>query len=283
MRLTRKTIVLAIALLAIITTSVFGTIAYLTDTAEVTNTFTIGKVDITVDETVVDKDGVPVKDGNPVVDEKGNPKLDDDGNPLVADRTEEGNTYPMIPGESYVKDPTMTVKKDSQPAYYRMMVTLNCVDALTKSFKPDTFDLSDFVNGLDTDHWKAIDPVIDGDTITYEFRYTKEVAASETDVKLEPLFTKVKIPEFFDNEDLARLFSNDGNAENDFQIKVAGNAIQKTGFEKEDDAWVQFNTQIARNAVNKEANSEANQGGGEGTDPDPAPEGGEGTDPAPEG
>jgi hypothetical protein len=78
--------------------------AYLKKQTEVVqNTFAIGKVGITLDEAKVNEAGKPV---------------DEDGNVLdnVADapRVYE-NKYKLIPGRTYVKDPTITVDADSQP------------------------------------------------------------------------------------------------------------------------------------------------------------------------
>ncbi len=60
MRSTRKILLMLIAIAALVSATVFATVAYFTDEASVTNTFTIGKVQITLDETQVDTDGVPV-------------------------------------------------------------------------------------------------------------------------------------------------------------------------------------------------------------------------------
>ena len=58
----KKVMVTVLAAAALVTASVFGTIAYLTDSEKVENTFTVGKVGITLDETDVDEYGV--KDGD---------------------------------------------------------------------------------------------------------------------------------------------------------------------------------------------------------------------------
>ena len=52
-------LVVACALL-LVAASVFGTMAYLTSTDTVTNTFTVGKVAIKLDEAKVNTDGTPV-------------------------------------------------------------------------------------------------------------------------------------------------------------------------------------------------------------------------------
>lgn len=89
------------ALLVLI--SVSATMALLTDqTADVVNTFTVGDVDITLTET------------------KYNGK-DADGKDSYASAPAEGvdNSYPMIPGKKYTKDPVVTVEtpKTNIPVY----------------------------------------------------------------------------------------------------------------------------------------------------------------------
>ena len=72
-----------------------GTMAYLTDKTQVVeNTFTVGKVGISLDEAVVNEYGVE-----------------------TTGRTEEGNEYKLIPGHTYVKDPTVYVDSNSEEAY----------------------------------------------------------------------------------------------------------------------------------------------------------------------
>ncbi len=105
--------------------SVFGTLAYLTSTDTVTNTFTVGNVAITLDEAVVDELGNPLKN-NQIVE-----KVED------ADRTEgenKGNKYHLLPGHEYTKDPTVTVTKNSEEAYVRMMVTVTFDKPIAESW-----------------------------------------------------------------------------------------------------------------------------------------------------
>lgn len=91
-------IVLCIAMLAI--AIVGGTMAYFTDEHSQENTFTVGKVDITLDEALV--------------------KLDENGN-YVADgdaRTSNNQKYErLVPTMTVTKDPTITVAEDSEAAY----------------------------------------------------------------------------------------------------------------------------------------------------------------------
>ena len=91
----KKTLTVLLALVLVIAMSVAGTMAYLTSTDSVTNTFTVGNVTITLDETDVDKYGVAIPDV---------PRTD-------------ANEYRLIPGHSYTKDPIIHVDSLSEDCY----------------------------------------------------------------------------------------------------------------------------------------------------------------------
>ena len=103
-----KHLILAVVAVFLITATIFTTIAYLTSKQEVKNTFTVGNVVIGLDEALVKTDGTP--DGDL--------------------RTEIGNQYHLLPGMSYTKDPTVTVKANSEDCYVRMVVTVTHYDEL---------------------------------------------------------------------------------------------------------------------------------------------------------
>ncbi len=90
-----KAMMIVVAMVLVCVLSVMGTLAYLTSqTAQVTNTFTVGKVEITLDETDVDVYGV--KDGETRV---------------IA------NEYKLIPNHTYVKDPIVHVAAGSEESW----------------------------------------------------------------------------------------------------------------------------------------------------------------------
>lgn len=97
---------LAISLLAAL--GISGTLAFLTDSEQVTNHFSMGSLDITIDEPSWDDDGTPDKPGDP-----DNP--DDPGTPGTP-----GDGENLVPGDSRDKDPTVyAVEGDS---YMRMVM-----------------------------------------------------------------------------------------------------------------------------------------------------------------
>lgn len=213
-----KTVAIVLCVMALATMSILGAVAYLQDSTAVKNTFTVGKVDIRLDEAIVDNGGVPVGD------------MDQDG---VQDRTETGNTYHLIPGKSYTKDPTMTIEEGSEESYVRLLVTVNCYEELTAIFG-GPFSLEELVEGLDEQIWACVGVALDTDanTATYEYRYYKTVSAQEEELKLQPLFTKLNVPGTITGEELTTIAN--------LEMDVEGHAIQTTGFENADKAWESF-------------------------------------------
>jgi len=238
----KKSLIMLVCALMIVSSVAFGTIAYLTDRAGVTNKFTIGDVDIVVDETEVDENGDPIE--NPNYDPE-NP-----GNEDPYQRTEEENEYPLIPGSEYVKDPTMTVKAGSEEAYARMVVTITNaaeIDAIFAELQtqypakyPNGFVPGDFVTGRDNAVWVYTGTMYKNEvlnTYTLEFRYFEPVKATgEENMELEPLFETIKFPGELTNAHLSTL--------TDFEVRVDGHAIQTTGFTTADEAWAAFDAQM---------------------------------------
>lgn len=216
MKTQAKVLIAALCAVLLVVGSVMGTLAYLTDRQAVVNTFTVGNVDITVDEAPVTPDGEVIPGEDRV----------------------EGNDYHLIPGQTYTKDPTMTVKKGSEESYVRMMVTINCISQLRGIFG-DGFLPHEYIDGKDDSIWVYNSTVENGDnTVTYEFRYYKTVDAFEAteDIVLEPLFTSFTIPGELTGEQLATIA--------DLEIRVEGHAIQTASFDSADAAWTAFGAQI---------------------------------------
>lgn len=87
MKNARKVLLLVLCLVLVVSATVMGTLAYLTDqTEDVVNTFTIGKVDITLAETT-------------------------------------GQQYKMVPGNDISKDPKVTVTAGSEDSWVFVQVT----------------------------------------------------------------------------------------------------------------------------------------------------------------
>lgn len=241
MKTKSKALLLTLCAVLLIAASVLGTMAYLTSSAEVKNTFTIGKVEIKLDEAKVTADGIPVEGAARVT----------------------ANSYKLMPGTTYTKDPTVTVKAGSEESYIRMKVTFNnateiialCTDpefADEVTGAENAFPLIRMVNFVEANaaKWDGIIPdnmvetgemLADAkyfaydktaDTLTYIFYYRETVTAPTADVVLPVLFDGIKVPEWVTGEQLAEL--------NNFQITVIAEAIQAGSFANAADAWSHF-------------------------------------------
>lgn len=215
MKTKSKALLLASGAALLVTGTVFGTLAYFTAKETVVNTFTVGKVDIALNETDYDGDGDTQK-----------------------------NEYRLVPGTEYTKDPTITVKADSEDAYVRMILTVynySTVKELIADSANGITAFSDFLGGMDNTKWIASGSTEDteADTVSYEYRYYTAVAGAAEDTELEPLFDTLIIPSSLDGDELQALV--DGG----FRIDAEGHAIQAHGFADEDAAWTAFDAQVA--------------------------------------
>lgn len=236
----KRSFIMLLCAIVVMSSAAFGTIAYLTDRAAVKNTFTVGNVDITVDETKVNPDGTPVE---------------------PAERTEESNDYKLLPGQTYVKDPTLTVKAKSEEAYVRMVVTISKADELDavyaqlKAAYPtvytaDSFMPENFVDGWDKTVWPCVSMTKDTENNSYVlvFNYKETVVGGTDDTALKALFTKVKVPGEVNGTQLETITG--------MTIDVVGQAIQATGFADADAAWEAFGKQAAAEAAVPTVNPE---------------------------
>ncbi len=96
------TIAIVMSAVLLVVGSIAGTVAYLRSTAEVVNTFTYGKVAITMDETLIGADGLAPATGNT--------------------QRVTGNRYKLMPGTTYVKDPVIHVGAESEDMYLFLKV-----------------------------------------------------------------------------------------------------------------------------------------------------------------
>lgn len=143
----KKSIALVMMAVLLVAASVMGTLAYLTSTASVTNTFTVGKVAITLDEAAVDVYGAPIEN---------------------ADRVS-ANKYKLIPGHAYTKDPTVHFAAGSEASYLFVKVE-NGIAAI----EADTT----IANQIIANGWTALDSVtgvyyqkVDANTTTAAIDY----------------------------------------------------------------------------------------------------------------
>lgn len=214
-------LVLCVAMLAI--AIVGGTMAYFTDTDAQTNTFTAGKVDISLDEAIVAKDAA----GNLVA---------------AGSRTDETQTlqsYHLFPAMTVTKDPTITVAADSEDAYIAAIVTVTG-DIYDLIGVPgyDNIDITKLASGglmakasTQVQGWNGLSMVYETeDCVIYQdadkanntwtlYIFMKAAQAANAKVVL---FDTLTIPAAWDNAEMAKI--------NGMNITVTAYATQTNGF-----------------------------------------------------
>lgn len=210
----KKLLIMSVAMVLVCAFAVGMTIAYLTSTDEVVNTFTVGNVQIKLDEAAANSDGTLVPN---------------------ADRVK-ANRYKLIPGHTYNKDPMVTVLSGSESSYIKMTVTFTKSAELDAIFTPNGADLTSIFNGYDPDstNWiyKGNTEDASANTRTYEFWYKEVVPATAEDVALDALFDSITVPRTITNEQLATIAG--------MTITVNAYAIQADGFSSPEAAWEAF-------------------------------------------
>lgn len=211
MKTAKKAMLMTLCAIILVVATVFGTMAYLTASDEVINTFTVGNVAIKLDE-------VPV---------------DANGKATAGDRVQ-ANSYKLLPGLTYDKDPMVTVLANSEESYVKMTVTVNNANELDDIFDPSGANLLAIFGGYDADNWTYKGNTKDAanNTRTYEFWYKETVSAGAADVALDALFDTITVPGEITKEQLSTL--------SDLKITVNAYAIQADGFADAAAAWAAF-------------------------------------------
>lgn len=177
MKKTKKILALALAAVMLVSATVAVTVAYLTSTDSVTNTFTVGKVKITLDELPVDPYGVPstseVVNGKTVWTPIPTEDLED-----FEDRVK-ANTYKLIPGHTYVKDPTVHVQANSEECYVFIKVANGIEDIVVAGEEDDTIEEQILAN------WN----VVDEDEGIYVYNDTVPTSTTVTNLVVFESFT----------------------------------------------------------------------------------------------
>lgn len=225
----RKLLLLAVALCmaAILVTG--GTLAFLTDTDAQKNTFTAGKVGLTLHEAVV-------------TTENDDPNGKYTG--VTSERTEDDQTYKVFPGDVITKDPTITVDDDSEDAYVAAIITIKGeLGDLIPMTGTDSIDITKLASGglltgladVTPAAWKDVSELPFFATgkchVTYDatkasentwvmFIFIDAVQTAGTDI---PLFDTITIPAAWDNDEMLAFHNT--------TIDINAYAVQADGFE----------------------------------------------------
>ena len=187
MRTKTKALALALCAVLLVVTTVFVTMAFLTSKDTVTNTFTVGKVTITLDEADVKSDGTYESNKEARVDT---------------------NEYKLIPGHTYIKDPTIHVADDSEECWLFVKVENGLANAEAEG-------ATSIASQMAAKGWTKVDG-----TDVYAYA-TKQVAGADVVV--------------FDTFKIAG--TTDVSQYEDAEIVVTAYAIQADGFATAAAAW----------------------------------------------
>lgn len=159
----KKKILKVLALVAcavlLVVGSIAGTLAYMKSTATVTNTFTVGNVNITMTEAKVDVYGVAATPETRVTT----------------------NEYKLIPSHNYTKDPTIYVTKGSEVCYLFVKVE-NGISAIEAEGN------TTIAKQMEANGWTALTGV---DNVYY-YETTVDARTATEDVKV-PVFTNFTV------------------------------------------------------------------------------------------
>ena len=138
MKTKNKALLLSLCAVLLVAASVLGTLAYLTSQDAVTNTFSVGSVAITMDESDVDNSTEGEND------------------------RDKANNYKLLPGHQYTKDPIIHVASTSENCYLFVIVK-NEIAAIESDAAGDKTVAAQIVeNG-----WNEVGTTADGTLYVY--------------------------------------------------------------------------------------------------------------------
>lgn len=230
-RRNKKTLVTALSALLIVGLTVMVTLAYLQDSKTLTNTFTVGKIQIELKESKTDKYG------NKIVGEQN-----------IADEATTGIDYTLVAGKKYLKDPKITLK-ESEPVYIFVKVENGLKDLEKVTLESDTTIAAQMA----TNGWRQLKtPLVAGgsggveiDNVFYYEGTTDGVKNPQTTTKVDKSQgLEIYSVDARENTQTINVFENfilkqdikDENV-NSGNIIVTAYAIQSMGFNTPAAAW----------------------------------------------
>lgn len=230
MSIKKKALIVLCALVSvvvIVATSVLATVAYLTGTAAVSNVFTVGNVFITMDESKVKPDGT-----------------------YLSGPSERGdtNTYNLVPGGEYIKDPVIHVAAGSQRSY--LFITIkNDISSLAVN---DDANKPTIAKQLEKNGWAKLEHQDVGDVYVYVGNVdgamdgsgnfaSLGVNAFGTDTVNKVTFTNATATDAKDYKLFEKFWVDDSHKDLTLyasaKITINAFAIQDTGLKSVGDAW----------------------------------------------
>lgn len=207
MKSVKKAIIAALCAGTLVVGSVAGTMAYLTSTDEVVNTFTVGNVKITLDET------------------------DTDNSTPDAER-DQANSYKLMPGHTYTKDPIVHFSAGSEASFLFVKVE-NGISSIEASDETTPNGYKTIASQIAANNWTALNNV--------EGVYYQQVNANTGEKATDyPVFGEFKIAGTVNGTTLEEYAVDETDPESVAAretIRVTAYAIQADGFGSAGEAW----------------------------------------------
>lgn len=198
-----KGMLLVLCAVLLVAASVMGTLAYLkSETETITNTMTIGKVAITLDEAKVNAYGEKLTTTDTVATGA--------AGEVLAARVMK-NDYKLVPGRAYTKDPTIHVSTDSESCWLFVKL-VNPIANIEETDQNDGY--ATVAEQMAANGWKKLNSV---DNVYYH-----DVVSAGTNVIV------------FDHFKIEDSFNGTGNYAD---VTVTAYAVQAEGFASAQAAW----------------------------------------------
>ena len=202
MKTRSKALLLILCAMLLLIASALGTVAYLTVQDTVKNTFSVGKVDVTLDEGSEGSAG------------KRSMRARSTGVPV------DENDHILMPGHTYTKDHTIHVDAVSEDSYIFVKVE-NGIASYEAASSAEEGGYRTIADQITANGWTALESAAD----VYYREYTKSSTGSDFAV-----FNTFKIA---DNANDAESWGSC-----DAQVAVTAYAVQKDGFDTASAAWM---------------------------------------------
>ena len=202
MKTRSKALLLILCAMLLLIASALGTVAYLTVQDTVTNTFSVGKVDVTLDEGSAGSAG------------KRSMRARSTGAPV------DENDHILMPGHTYTKDYTIHVDAVSEDSYIFVKVE-NGIASYEAASSAEEGGYRTIADQITDNGWTALESAAN----VYYREYTKSSTGSDFAV-----FNTFKIA---DNANDAESWGSC-----DAQVAVTAYAVQKDGFDTASAAWM---------------------------------------------
>ena len=231
-----KMLAVFMAMVLIVGCVIGGTVAWLiAETDDGVNTFTFGNIKIILDETKVDINGNPLDENGKIVENIAKAKR--------ITGADEQNSYKLVPGAGYLKDPKVTVEAKSEKCWLFISVKENIA---FDAGKTGTF--AEFIKYEVAEGWKILGSDGSG-TVYYRLVGYGEADQVFDVLKSDSEGKQVTVDKNLTDERIAELADDPKPT-----LTFRAYAVQYSGFEPKDGQTEAAAALNAWNQINSESN-----------------------------